>query len=222
MVKERVPKRAKVPIHDLAKEWDSEESIREYLRADPNRVLFEDHIDICIKHASLPHINSLMGCLLLRCAGVDGHPQPPVRALRQQLHLLYKKASRVNIEEKTLIDDSWHVRKFISLVKMKAGNDPDAYSETESSGDDSTDSDVEIVGHDIEVFESPAHAQSAMVPAARSPSPGSRPIFPRDAQQTCPAEGQQNSEERDLRLGLGNQHPLLAVYTLHHMCGSFP
>ena len=119
MVRERVPKRAKVPIHDIAKEWDSHEPIREYLRDDPKAVLFEEHINISIKHAGLPHINSLMSSLLLRVAGVDGHPQPPVRPLRHQINLLYQKAGRTIIEEKTLIDDSWHIRKFFSLVKMK-------------------------------------------------------------------------------------------------------
>lgn len=120
-MRERVPKRAKVPIHDLAKDWDSHEPIREYLRDDPKAVLFDtDHISICIKHAGIPHINALMSSLLLRVAGVDGHPQPPVRPLRHQIFLLYQKAGRTNIDEKTLIDDSWHIRKFHSLVKMKA------------------------------------------------------------------------------------------------------
>ena len=106
---------------------------------------------------------------------------------------------------------------------MQDGNDPDAYSESEpnSSDDNSSDSDAEITGQDIEVFEHAADARPADVPAARSPSPGSRPIFPPDAPQICPEEGRQHFEEGHLRLGIGNQQPLLVINTLHYLCGSF-
>lgn len=106
---------------------------------------------------------------------------------------------------------------------VQDGNDPDAYSESEpnSSDDNSSDSDAEITGQDIEVFEHAADARPADVPAARSPSPGSRPIFPPDAPQICPEEGRQHFEEGHLRLGIGNQQPLLVINTLHYLCGSF-
>ena len=119
MVKERVPKKTKVDISDLAKEWDSAEVIREYLRADSTRVLFDENISICIKHVGHAHVHAVLKPILLRTAGVELHPQPPVRQLRHQIGLLYQKAGRTTVDEKAIIDDSWYIRKFLALVKMK-------------------------------------------------------------------------------------------------------
>ena len=119
MVAERKAKKPRVPMKDLAKEWDHSECIREYLRDNPKEALFHDNIKVCVADASKAYIFSILEATLLRCAGVPTQPQPPVRPLREQIALLYQKVSREPVESE-VISDSWHIRKFLSLVKNKA------------------------------------------------------------------------------------------------------
>lgn len=118
MVLEKKPKKPRVNVKDLNKEWDQCESIRSYLRDNPTQPLLHENVKHTVVFACKPWINDLMHCILLRSCGVEGQPQPSVRALREQLALLYKRNKR-DPDEGAVIDDSWHIRKFLVLIKGK-------------------------------------------------------------------------------------------------------
>ena len=66
-----------------------------------------------------PHIHAALKVLLEKTVATQNKPQPPVHTLREQLALLYAKMSRPG-DDRTVIQDSWYIRKFLGLVKMKA------------------------------------------------------------------------------------------------------
>ena len=111
--------KAKFDCTGLGQEWERQEEIRGHLKAkDGKYPLFEDHIQECVKHAAFPHIHAVLHVMLTRQVAVKGSPQPNVIPLREQLGLLYKKVSR-EVDEATVVNDSWQVRKMMAFVKMK-------------------------------------------------------------------------------------------------------
>ena len=120
MVIQRVPKKPRVPMADLAKEWDDSTAVRDYLRDNPSEPLFHENLKVTVKGASTQYVYEMLKALLLRSSGIESQPQPPVRALREQIALLYKKNSRTPVASE-VITDSWYIRKFMTLVKNKAG-----------------------------------------------------------------------------------------------------
>lgn len=115
----RVAKKPKVDIKGLANEWDNYPAVREYLRDPELLVLFPEKTSVNVRTASLPHVNAILEAILLRSATLDGHPQPTVVPLRKQLDLVYKKVGRTTVDEAVIISDSWYIRKFLCLVKLK-------------------------------------------------------------------------------------------------------
>ena len=122
MVTQRVPKKPRVPTAGLAKEWDDSTAVRDYLRDNPQEPLFHENIKIkvTVKGASNQYVYDILKTILFRSSGIESQPQPPVRPLREQIACLYKKNSRTAVASE-VITDSWYIRKFLTLVKLKAG-----------------------------------------------------------------------------------------------------
>ena len=116
---ERVPKKPKVDTKGLANEWDNHPAVREYLRDPELLVLFPENTRVNVRTASFPYVNAILEAILLRSATLAGHPQPAVVPLRKQLELVYKKVGRTTVDEAVIIADSWYIRKFLGLVKLK-------------------------------------------------------------------------------------------------------
>ena len=110
--------RPKLDVSDLAMQLERQEAIREHLRGDAKAVLFPETTNICVKHACHPQIHALLKILLIKTVETPNKPQPPIHPLREQLALLYAKMSRPG-DDKTVIEDSWFIRIFLGLVKMK-------------------------------------------------------------------------------------------------------
>lgn len=108
----------KLDLTSLATELEREASIRDYLREDPPQDLFDDDQKVAVKTACLPHIHAILKNLMLRTISTEGMPQPPVAPLREELVQLYQKCGRSPVES-TIIRDSWYIRKFTGMIKMK-------------------------------------------------------------------------------------------------------
>lgn len=119
MVVEKAAKKPKVNVRGLAAEWDDAGPVRQYLRENPDQPLFHETIKVCVKDAAVPHINAILKAILLRSCGLPKQPQPQVRALREQLTLVYKNSSRTPSED-NIVTDSWFIRKFLVMIKNKA------------------------------------------------------------------------------------------------------
>lgn len=119
--KDVTAKKPRVDISRLAQEWDRVEAIREYLRGPGCPVLFPEGTKVIVKTTREAYVEELLTPILLRSASLTDFPQPKVHDLREQLVLLYKKASRtIDVDDKIIIDDSWYIRKFLVLVKSRA------------------------------------------------------------------------------------------------------
>lgn len=108
------------PLFDckgLAEELEQDPVIRSHLRGE-NAVLFPDGHPESVKNSCQDPIYAVLQQMCLRTAMVEGHPQPGVLALREELELLYKKCG-AQVHEGTIINDSWCIRKFLSFIKMK-------------------------------------------------------------------------------------------------------
>lgn len=110
--------KAKMDLSDFAVEMERDERIRDYLRGDGAPFLFDDNICQNVKDACKPQVHAILEDLMRRTVQTEGMPQPSVHALRHQLTLLYEKCGRTPIEG-AIISDSWHIRKFTAMVKMK-------------------------------------------------------------------------------------------------------
>ena len=108
----------KLDLTGLATELERQDSIRDYLRGDPPQDLFDDDFQISVKNACVPHIHAILKNLMLRTIATEGMPQPPVAPLREELAQLYQKCGRSSVEG-TIVRDSWYIRKFTGMVKMK-------------------------------------------------------------------------------------------------------
>lgn len=108
----------KLDLSDLATELERQDSVRDHLRQDPVQDLFDEDAQVSVKHACLPHTHAILKNLMLRTVATEGMPQPPVAPLREALVHLYQKCSR-SPAESTIIRDSWYIRKFTAMIKMK-------------------------------------------------------------------------------------------------------
>lgn len=108
----------KLDCAGLSNEWEQQASIREHLRQE-NAVLFQKDLGESVKTASYGHISALLTVVLLRTAETPGHPQPPVDPLRAEITKLYKRCNNIAACEEQVITDSWMIRRFCSLVKIK-------------------------------------------------------------------------------------------------------
>ncbi|CAL1131839.1 unnamed protein product [Cladocopium goreaui] len=115
---EKEADRAKLDVSDLGVLLEKEEAIRTHLR-DSENVLFAGETKESVKVACTAHINVLLRVVLTKVVETEGMPQPPIHPLRDQLELLYHKCGRVSVDTDQIIRDSWYVRKFVGLVKMK-------------------------------------------------------------------------------------------------------
>ena len=114
--------KSKLDVRDLGVLLEQDEVIRSHLR-DPENVLFAEGSKESIKVACQPHVHGLLRILLTKVANTEGMPQPAIHPLRDQLELLYKKCGRVSADPDQIVRDSWYIRKFIGLVKMKTRNE---------------------------------------------------------------------------------------------------
>ena len=105
-------------VEDLGNVLESVAAIRTWLRQDDVPALFPEKTPITVKGACYPQIHPLLKVLLNRTASQMGMPQPPIQPLRDELVILYKKCGR-SIVDDTIVSDSWYIRKFLSMVKMK-------------------------------------------------------------------------------------------------------
>lgn len=119
------PTRTPVDTTGLAVEWEKEVDIRSWIRPkkgetgeEVSQALFAEGVTESVKAACVPHVHALLRVVLLRVAPVERHPQPCVEPLREQLYELYKKCGVV-ADESTVVRDSWLIKKFVSLVKVK-------------------------------------------------------------------------------------------------------
>lgn len=112
--------KGKLPLEGLAGEWENEKNIRTHLQ-DEGAVLFPENSQESVKATCQDHVFSLLVPLLTRMACTPGAPQPAVDPLRDEIASLYKACSKPRTCDDTdVIHDSWMVRKFLGLVKMKA------------------------------------------------------------------------------------------------------
>ena len=101
----------------LGAELEKDGIIREHLHQ-KGAVLFEDGYSESIKNACQDPVFQALQILCLRTAVTEGHPQPPVGPLRDELELLYKKCGAQSAES-AIVNDSWCIRKFMTFIKMK-------------------------------------------------------------------------------------------------------
>ncbi len=109
------------PMLDVSTLGDVLESVvdvRTWLRSDDAPALFPEKTPISCKGACRPQIHATLKVLLNRTVNQMGMPQPPIQPLRDELVLLYKKVGRTP-DDSTIVSDSWYIRKFLSMVKMK-------------------------------------------------------------------------------------------------------
>lgn len=110
-----------VDLGNLAIDWLKSPSIRELLKPPkegPAPVLFAKEVNESVRTACVPHVYDLLNELLIRVAPVDKHPQPVVEPLRQEIAELYRRSGVISSDEQ-IVHDSWMVRKFCSLIKVK-------------------------------------------------------------------------------------------------------
>lgn len=111
--------KAKLDIDKVSEEWETVKAIRHELQND--QVLFPEEVKESIKSACVHHVHALLVPLLRRMVETPGAPQPGVYALRDELANLYKACSiNKSSDDPQVVHDSWMVRKFLGLVKLKA------------------------------------------------------------------------------------------------------
>ncbi|CAK9118394.1 unnamed protein product [Durusdinium trenchii] len=109
-------------VSNLGVLWETEQAIRDHLRSTADgdlQVLFKEKTKETVKDACVPHVHALLKIALQKTVETDGMPPPPIHPLREQLEQLYQRCGRTGIGEDQIVADSWWVRKFIGLVKMK-------------------------------------------------------------------------------------------------------
>ena len=108
----------KVDLSGLASELEKVESIRNFMR-DEEGPLFQVGMNVETVHVVKDdHVYDILKVLLSRTAVAEGHPSLSVVPLREELSTLYQKCSRV-VDDVTIHNDSWAIRKIIAFVKMK-------------------------------------------------------------------------------------------------------
>ena len=112
-------KQPMLDVSTLAEELESQSEIRSYLREEDKLDLFPDAItDQTVKHSCYSQVHALLKVMLKKTVSTPGMPQPPIQPLREQVQLLYQKCGRTP-EDKTVIQDSWCIRKYLGFIKMK-------------------------------------------------------------------------------------------------------
>ena len=114
--------KVKMDVSNLGVLWETEQAIRDHLRSTADgdlQVLFKEKTKETVKDACVPHVHALLKIALQKTVETDGMPPPPIHPLREQLEQLYQRCGRTGIGEDQIVADSWWVRKFIGLVKMK-------------------------------------------------------------------------------------------------------
>ena len=102
----------------LAVDLEKDDVIREHLRK-AGAVLCPEGLNCeLIKNACEDPAYQVLKIVSLQTAEVEGHPQPAVGPLREELERTYKKLN-VQIDEPTVVNDSWCIRKFMTFIKMK-------------------------------------------------------------------------------------------------------
>ena len=101
----------------LAVELEKDEVIREHLRT-TGAVLFPEGTCETVLKACEDPMYQVLQIVCLQTAEVEGHPQPAVVPLREELERAYKKL-KVQVDESTIVNDSWCIRKFMTFIKMK-------------------------------------------------------------------------------------------------------
>ena len=107
-----------IDLEGLSNELEQEKVIRDHLRSSKDATLFPEGCNESVKSCCVDHVHAVLKVLLLRTALVEGHPQPAVKELRDELELLYKKCGGT-VDEGIVTNDSWCIRKFLSFIKMK-------------------------------------------------------------------------------------------------------
>ena len=110
--------RAIMNVSGLAGGLERDPAVRAHLRSPGEVRLFEENIQDCVKHACFDHVHGLLVVMLHKTVAVETMPQPPIHPLRDEIRALYKLCGR-SPEDSTIIHDSWMIRKFLGLVKMK-------------------------------------------------------------------------------------------------------
>ena len=107
-----------IDLSGLAIELERDEVVRDHLRQEHAK-LFDKEKDVeCIKTCATDIPNRVIGYLCIRMASAPSMPQPPVAELRIELEKLYKRCGKP-VDESTIYDDAWIIRKLCCFVKMK-------------------------------------------------------------------------------------------------------
>ena len=108
-------------LGNLAIDWLKSPPIRELLKPPkegPAPVLFAKEVNESVRAACVPHVYDLLQDILVRVAQVGKKPQPVVEPLRQEIAELYRRSGVISSDDQ-IVHDSWMVRKFCSLIKVK-------------------------------------------------------------------------------------------------------
>eukprot|EP00435_Cladocopium_sp_Y103_P002663 s99_g1.t1 len=194
----------------LANELEAVKEIREHLRGEKGAVLFQEGLSDNVKNACTDPVHDVLRVLCMRTAAIEGHPQPPVGPLRDELELLYKKCG-AQVQDSVIVNDSWCIRKFLTFVKMKTRKekvqteeDADDYdSDSDANGDGAPQAPVSDV--------SPVNPGSSVAPSA-PPSAEAPPVVevPRPATTPQDAEPATASPE-DPSSGSASSAPAVAA-----------
>lgn len=110
----------KLDVDGLAMEWEQSREIRSHLLQD-GAVLFCENLNETVKTSCQSVIYEVLAPVLARMKSTQGCPQPAVEPLREELSKLYKSCCKnKSADDSDVVHDSWMVRKFLGLVKMKA------------------------------------------------------------------------------------------------------
>lgn len=111
--------KGKLDCSGLSSEWEDSRDIRGLLQEE-GKVLFAEGVSATVKASCKDHIFALLVPLLSRMASLPGAPQPTVDPLREELAKLYRACNKhKSTDDSDIVHDSWMVRKFLGLVKMK-------------------------------------------------------------------------------------------------------
>ena len=112
-----------VDLGNLAIDWLKVESIRDHLQPPKQKdqslpILFAKESTESVRGACVPHVHGILQEILIRVAQVINNPQPAVDPLRQELAELYRRSGVIAPDDQ-IVHDSWMVRKYCSLIKVK-------------------------------------------------------------------------------------------------------
>ena len=107
-------------ISEIFVTWDATQELRDRLRG--GQTFMHPSTDLKCDNRTCTMNGPILEPLLLRMSMNSERKLPIVQDLREQMTSVYQKNKRVDNpeDEKTIVGDSWHIRKLLSHVKAKA------------------------------------------------------------------------------------------------------